>query len=86
MSTELWGMPEAREWDVELPKERCPPCYCVDRRRIPHPRHRRKRTAGCGAPQNVLSAVDEQVITRPDFRVLTLESFLPYNLIRTGPW
>ena len=20
MSTELWGMPEAREWDVELPK------------------------------------------------------------------
>ena len=20
LSTELWGMPEAREWDVELPK------------------------------------------------------------------
>ena len=86
MSTELWGMPEAREWDVELPKG------------VPHA----TEWIAAGFPTRVTGVIEQQAAAHPnmfctrqtgdnkaglvDFRVLTLESFLPllYNLIRTG--
>ena len=74
-------MPEARGWDEELPKgvshasewiaagfptahARAATAEANRRlRRTPHP--------------TKFVVVDEQVVTRPDFRVLALESFLP---------
>ena len=82
LSTELWGMPEARGWDVELPDG------------VPHA----TEWIAAGFPTRVTGGSEQQAAAHPNIfcrrqtgdnkaglqSALTLESFLPYIYITTA--